>query len=368
MVAVRMNMFGKLTRTSFDWHPDRLLCKRFNVPHPYPESELVGTIGTGKKREKSSANFAKSSAGLGFSLTQEEVKGKETEVKREIRDEEDFHHRSSHHHTKTTEKENQGHSKGPQHQIDMFEPICPKPDLFAKVFASSDTEEEEHSDEEHSEESEGDEADKIRQSLLARLTSGNKPFKPMTIESQSVDERFATVTVKQEPMVEASATTSAMDAAQPVRLHLYLFQKHRFLSLLLLVVVLIKLFFRNPMEFRRKKICFMALLYLPWSFWNSRRRLTSLNNSASQMSEVIRKRGRKAGRLHLGTVKKAKNDGRSEAEVTVDLTSTTSPAVADVKVLTSFHSSLIQFKSGMVQRTKIAYTWPGGIGLCVSHW
>ncbi|KAM6942759.1 G patch domain-containing protein 1 [Xenentodon cancila] len=40
--AVGMKMFGKLTRETFEWHPDKLLCKRFNVPNPYPGSGLVG--------------------------------------------------------------------------------------------------------------------------------------------------------------------------------------------------------------------------------------------------------------------------------------------------------------------------------------
>lgn len=33
--AVKMKMFGKMTRETFEWHPDKLLCKRFNVPDPY---------------------------------------------------------------------------------------------------------------------------------------------------------------------------------------------------------------------------------------------------------------------------------------------------------------------------------------------
>lgn len=36
-VAAKMNLFGKLTHQVLEWHPDRLLCKRLNVPHPYPE-------------------------------------------------------------------------------------------------------------------------------------------------------------------------------------------------------------------------------------------------------------------------------------------------------------------------------------------
>ncbi|XP_056879538.1 G patch domain-containing protein 1 isoform X2 [Takifugu flavidus] len=40
--AVEMKMFGKMTRETFEWHPDKLLCKRFNVPEPYPGSGFVG--------------------------------------------------------------------------------------------------------------------------------------------------------------------------------------------------------------------------------------------------------------------------------------------------------------------------------------
>lgn len=34
--AVKMKMFGKLTRETFEWHPEKLLSRRFNVPEPYP--------------------------------------------------------------------------------------------------------------------------------------------------------------------------------------------------------------------------------------------------------------------------------------------------------------------------------------------
>ncbi|KAM8893799.1 G patch domain-containing protein 1 isoform 2-T2 [Spinachia spinachia] len=40
--AVNMKMFGELTRETFEWHPDKLLCKRFNIPDPYTGSGLVG--------------------------------------------------------------------------------------------------------------------------------------------------------------------------------------------------------------------------------------------------------------------------------------------------------------------------------------
>lgn len=40
--AANMKMFGKLTRDSFEWHPENTLCKRFNIPNPYPGSRVVG--------------------------------------------------------------------------------------------------------------------------------------------------------------------------------------------------------------------------------------------------------------------------------------------------------------------------------------
>lgn len=34
--AAKMKMYGTLTRDSYEWHPDRVVCKRFNIPDPYP--------------------------------------------------------------------------------------------------------------------------------------------------------------------------------------------------------------------------------------------------------------------------------------------------------------------------------------------
>ncbi|XP_014784018.2 G patch domain-containing protein 1 [Octopus bimaculoides] len=40
--AAEMKLYGKLTREIFDWHPDKLLCRRFNVPDPHPGSGIIG--------------------------------------------------------------------------------------------------------------------------------------------------------------------------------------------------------------------------------------------------------------------------------------------------------------------------------------
>ena len=48
--AAEMGMFGKLTRKSVEWHPEKILCKRFNIPDPYPGSNVKGVPGRGKKK------------------------------------------------------------------------------------------------------------------------------------------------------------------------------------------------------------------------------------------------------------------------------------------------------------------------------
>ena len=35
--AARASMFGSLTLSEVEWHPENVLCRRFNVPNPFPE-------------------------------------------------------------------------------------------------------------------------------------------------------------------------------------------------------------------------------------------------------------------------------------------------------------------------------------------
>ncbi|XP_062997000.1 G patch domain-containing protein 1 [Elgaria multicarinata webbii] len=67
--AAKMKMFGKLTREKFEWHPDKLLCKRFNIPDPYSESCIVGLPKV--KRDKYSVfNFLTVSESTSRTLSQ----------------------------------------------------------------------------------------------------------------------------------------------------------------------------------------------------------------------------------------------------------------------------------------------------------
>lgn len=58
--AADMKLFGKLTRETFEWHPDQLLCRRFNVPDPHPGSGIIG-IPKLKKDKYSIFNFLEAS-------------------------------------------------------------------------------------------------------------------------------------------------------------------------------------------------------------------------------------------------------------------------------------------------------------------
>ena len=40
--AVKMGFFGAMTHEEYDWYPAKLLCRRFDVPEPYPGSSQVG--------------------------------------------------------------------------------------------------------------------------------------------------------------------------------------------------------------------------------------------------------------------------------------------------------------------------------------
>ena len=48
--AVKMKLYGKLTRETVEWHPARLLCLRFNVKSPYGDSSVTGTAPLSKSK------------------------------------------------------------------------------------------------------------------------------------------------------------------------------------------------------------------------------------------------------------------------------------------------------------------------------
>ena len=87
--AAKAGMFGVLTREVLEWHPHRVLCKRFNIPDPYPRCVgccrcfcqsntpfVLCTMKRGKVKYKPSPNSVSklaSEADRNRSLYQEEV-------------------------------------------------------------------------------------------------------------------------------------------------------------------------------------------------------------------------------------------------------------------------------------------------------
>ena len=45
--AVKMKLYGNLTREVIQWHPARLLCIRFNVKPPFGDDSVVGSVPSG---------------------------------------------------------------------------------------------------------------------------------------------------------------------------------------------------------------------------------------------------------------------------------------------------------------------------------
>ncbi|XP_063439673.1 G patch domain-containing protein 1-like isoform X2 [Mytilus trossulus] len=54
--AAEMKMYGRLTRNEYKWYPHKLLCRKFNVPEPYPGAGIVG-LPTVKRDKFSVFNF-----------------------------------------------------------------------------------------------------------------------------------------------------------------------------------------------------------------------------------------------------------------------------------------------------------------------
>ncbi|KAF2356370.1 G-patch domain [Trinorchestia longiramus] len=53
--AAQTSMFGQLTLSVQRWHPDKLLCRRFNVPPPYPDSRRVGVVSDTGRNDRHDA-------------------------------------------------------------------------------------------------------------------------------------------------------------------------------------------------------------------------------------------------------------------------------------------------------------------------
>uniref|UniRef100_A0A3P8X0D3 G-patch domain containing 1 n=1 Tax=Cynoglossus semilaevis TaxID=244447 RepID=A0A3P8X0D3_CYNSE len=150
--AVQMKMFGKMTRETFEWYPDKLLCKRFNVPDPYPGSGVVG-LSKVKKDKFSVFNF--------LTVTEDR---KKTDTRKKSRWDVSDQNNEMNKDTPTCTTSDVGISDqiqemkndGEKEETEVEECSRPPLDIFKAIFVSSD----EKSSEETS--SEGESEDEVQ--------------------------------------------------------------------------------------------------------------------------------------------------------------------------------------------------------------
>ncbi|NXN49160.1 GPTC1 protein, partial [Rynchops niger] len=177
--AVKMKMFGKLTRDKFEWHPEKLLCKRFNVPDPYPDSTIVGlpkvkrdkysvfnfltmpesttsvTQATNEKiQQNNSLNKAKKPSRWDVSDKEKEKKDSISEFISLARSKADIQQQPP---APAAEESRTGPSETlrtevPNEDKDQEEESRPSMDLFKAIFVSSSDEKSSSSEEEESDE------------------------------------------------------------------------------------------------------------------------------------------------------------------------------------------------------------------------
>uniref|UniRef100_A0A8C7BKA4 G-patch domain containing 1 n=1 Tax=Neovison vison TaxID=452646 RepID=A0A8C7BKA4_NEOVI len=204
--AVKMKMFGKLTRDIFEWHPDKLLCKRFNVPDPYPEhpllanSDITSVSYLSESRKPSRWDTSKQekkedSISEFLSLARSKVGPPKQESSPLVIKEEE----------RVTESlSDKNISKGVDSQTEG-EGSRPSMDLFKAIFASSSDEKSSSSDDEQ-DNSEDDQAgpgdgdfksshetDSVETSSAARASepAPQQPTPSFPIQKLQIDEREA---------------------------------------------------------------------------------------------------------------------------------------------------------------------------------
>lgn len=163
--AVRMDMFGILTRTTSTFYPQKLLCKRFNVPNPFPHGEPAEA-----KPKAASNRMADFLTAHGFQpATSDSVKSDQEDLKPKSDD-------------WITQKTVDGPAK-PLDQVglgddetqgrDILTVTRPALDLFKAIFADDDSEDETPSAEESCVQAPSGKSNQITSAIKAPLASGH---------------------------------------------------------------------------------------------------------------------------------------------------------------------------------------------------
>lgn len=231
--AVKMKMFGKLTRDKYEWHPDRLLCKRFNIPDPYPGSTIIGlpkikrdkysvfnfltipetppptiTSARPEKLQQTSENKPKKSSRWDMSVAEEKKKDSISEFLSLARSKSEVIKED----TDTKQKDSQSTSaaivpaRSPSRHAEQDpeeEEKRPSIDLFKAIFAESSDEKSSSSDEESDENS------------LSVPNADTERSKSEAVASSSVQEPESTVKLLAPPAVPvANVDLETMDTEE----------------------------------------------------------------------------------------------------------------------------------------------------------
>lgn len=135
-----MKMFGMMTRKTFEWHPSKLLCKRFNIPEPYPSSSKTGLVCEKGKKFSLGQLFEKDRGSEGTNLNEPE----------KILDNSNTDSGAKVISRNLNTDENVTNSSIPSSSIafDQKESSKPSMDLFKAIFANSSEDESENSEDE----------------------------------------------------------------------------------------------------------------------------------------------------------------------------------------------------------------------------
>ncbi|XP_013075624.2 G patch domain-containing protein 1-like isoform X2 [Biomphalaria glabrata] len=196
--AAEMGMFGQLTHEVFEWHPHSLLCKRFNVPNPYPGSDVIGVPSI--KRDKFSVfNFLNFNDYQPPDAIEEKVPEPESVEKTlkpnrkttmasvfKVLDDPNFNAPTP---TPVT-----GDSKGltdinmsePENSIEDEESKPPDMDLFRAIFKNSDSEDSSDDDKDESKKDSSGEDERRESKTLTEQNDSDLEIDTKDIQAQAV--------------------------------------------------------------------------------------------------------------------------------------------------------------------------------------
>ncbi|XP_073693124.1 G patch domain-containing protein 1 isoform X1 [Garra rufa] len=254
--AVKMKMFGKLTRDTLEWHPDKLLCKRFNVPDPYPGSSTVGmpkikrdkysvfnflTIADGSQvsREAPSApkppevsnkksrwdipgqvSEPKDPLSAFLSETRSEVSAAK-QIEAGTKTQTDSQHASATPEVKVAQSDGQQTEQKTEEEDkeeEEEEEVRPPMDLFKAIFASSSDEKSSSSDEDNSEE-EKEVAPSTSETIQSSAETLNPPVSAQIIPAPDISKvpDLKQLTVQSMPSAETTAQSTQSSHSAPAK-------------------------------------------------------------------------------------------------------------------------------------------------------